>query len=166
MCNLIKALALPTSLLRLEITERTILEDDAATIAALGILKSMGIGLHLDDFGTGYSSLQLLRRVPVDTLKIDQTYIQESGTGSDTAILTAAIISMAHSLSLKVVAEGVETRSQLEFLRKSGCDEVQGHLFSQALPPEKLLPLLEAERLVVGPAGKARGRHPAINYRP
>ncbi len=147
--TLIRGLALPTSQLRLEITERTILEDDEATISALGILKSMGLGLYLDDFGTGYSSLQLLRRIPVDTIKIDRSYVQDAGTGSDTAILTAAIISMAHRLKLKVVAEGVETRRQFEFLRESDCDEFQGHLFHKALPPEKLIPLLEAERLVV-----------------
>ena len=159
LATLIRGLELPTSLLRLEITERTILEDDEATIAALTILKSMGIGLNLDDFGTGYSSLQLLRRVPVDTIKIDRSYVQDAGTGSDTATLTAAIISMAHRLKLKVVAEGVETRRQWDFLRENDCDEFQGHLFSKALSPEKLLRLLEAERRVADRAddSKARG---------
>jgi diguanylate cyclase (GGDEF)-like protein len=126
------------SCLELEITESTIMQDDDITSATLGELRDMGIGLALDDFGTGYSSLSYLRRFPLTRVKIDRSFVKEiPGDASDSA-LTAAVINMAHSLGLRVVAEGVETEEQAEFLREMGCDELQGFLFSPAVPSDAL----------------------------
>jgi EAL domain-containing protein (putative c-di-GMP-specific phosphodiesterase class I) len=124
------------SCLELEITESTIMQEDDITGATLIELREMGIGLALDDFGTGYSSLSHLRRFPLTRVKIDRSFVKEiPGNASDSA-LTAAVINMAHSLGLRVVAEGVETPEQAEFLREMGCDEFQGFLFSPAVPSE------------------------------
>ena len=106
----------------------------------------MGVGLALDDFGTGYSSLSYLRRFPMGRVKIDRSFVNGIPTNPDDAALAAAIIAMAHSLRLSVVAEGVETREQAEFLRESGCDELQGFLFSPAVPVEEFGRFLEREK--------------------
>ena len=105
-----------------------------ATDAALRELKNLGISISIDDFGTGYSNLAYLKRFLVDTLKIDIAFIRDVTTNADDATIAVAIINMAHSLRLKVIAEGVETREQLDFLRAHGCDEVQGYLLSRPLP--------------------------------
>jgi EAL domain-containing protein (putative c-di-GMP-specific phosphodiesterase class I) len=94
----------------------------------------MGVGLALDDFGTGYSSLSYLRRFPISVLKIDRSFVSELPANRDDAALVAAIVTMGHSLRLRVVAEGVETLEQAEHLRALGCDHLQGHLFSAAVP--------------------------------
>ncbi len=104
--------------------------------------------MAIDDFGTGYSSLSYLKRIPVDYVKIDQAFIRGLGEGSVDAAITRAIIAMAHGLSLKVVAEGVERQEQLEFLRREGCDEVQGYLISRPVGAEGLAALLRAQHLV------------------
>ncbi len=92
----------------------------------------------MDDFGTGYSSLSYLKRLPLDTLKIDRSFVSELENNSDDAAICAAIIAMAHSLDLQVVAEGVETQQQLDYLRAQGCDEIQGFFISKPLPPAEL----------------------------
>ncbi len=102
-------------------------------IATFQQLRDLGVKLAIDDFGTGYSSLSYLRRFPVDYVKIDRAFISGLGDGTEDAAIIQAIISMAHSLGLKVVAEGVENQSQLEFLRSHGCDEVQGYLISRPI---------------------------------
>ena len=130
-------------LLELEITESTIMQDDDVTVQAFRELQEMGIGIALDDFGTGYSSLSYLRRFPVHRVKIDRSFVSEVPTDLDGAALTEAIIAMAHGLRLKVVAEGVETREQADFLRERGCDELQGFLFSPAVPAEEFVRFLE-----------------------
>ncbi len=127
---------LEASDLELEITESTIMQDDQVTLDTLRELHRMGVGLALDDFGTGYSSLSYLRRFPINRVKIDRSFVREVTTCSDDAALTTAIVAMARSLRLGVVAEGVETREQADFLRLLGCHELQGYLFSPALPPE------------------------------
>jgi EAL domain-containing protein (putative c-di-GMP-specific phosphodiesterase class I) len=120
----------PTQL-EIEITESTIIESHGATARALASLDAMGIGLALDDFGTGYSSLAYLRRFPISRLKIDKSFVSELPGNVDDAALTSAIVTMAHELRLAVVAEGVETQEQAEYLRGIGCDHLQGYLFSK-----------------------------------
>ena len=132
--------------LELEITESTIMQDDEVTISAFRELDEMGVGLALDDFGTGYSSLSYLRRFPVSRVKIDRSFVNGIPTNQDDAALAAAIIAMAHSLRLSVVAEGVETREQAEFLRESGCDEIQGYLISPAVASEQFTRFLDREK--------------------
>jgi diguanylate cyclase (GGDEF)-like protein/PAS domain S-box-containing protein len=124
--------------LSIEITESTILKNADLAIEALRELKSMGVQICIDDFGTGYSSLSYLKRFPVDTLKIDRSFVRDCMDNADDAAIVSAIISMAHSLKLIVVAEGVETDSQLEFLRTKNCDKLQGYLISPPLPSTQL----------------------------
>lgn len=134
--EILQEVGMNPSMLRLEITERTIMQDDATTIAALEVLKGMGVGLSLDDFGTGYSSITLLRSVPVDYVKIGDSYVDDVRANLEGSALVAAIIAMAHRLNLKVVAEGVESRAQLQFLAHEECDQIQGHIMSPALSAE------------------------------
>lgn len=129
--------------LELELTESTVMRDAGAAVETLARLKAAGVHLSIDDFGTGYSSLAYLKRFPIDALKIDQSFIRESTTNPDDAAIVTSILLMAKSLKLGVVAEGVETASQLAFLRVLQCDEVQGYLFSPPVPPERALGLLE-----------------------
>jgi diguanylate cyclase (GGDEF)-like protein len=120
--------------LEIEITESTIMQNDGVTVDACRRLDEMGVGLVLDDFGTGYSSLSTLRRFPIGRLKIDRSFVSDLPACRDDAALTSGIIAMAHSLGLQVVAEGVETLEQADFLRDLGCDDLQGYLFSPAVP--------------------------------
>ena len=136
---------LSPAFLELEITESTILHEDDGTLDALRELSEMGISLALDDFGTGYSSLSYLQKFPIDRVKIDRSFVQRLST-EDGRSLAGAIISMAHNLDIGVVAEGVETREQAEFLRETGCDELQGFLFSPAVPLEQFAQFLEKEK--------------------
>jgi diguanylate cyclase (GGDEF)-like protein/PAS domain S-box-containing protein len=126
------------SLLEFEITESTLMAHGESTNVALRNLKDLGIFISIDDFGTGYSNLAYLKRFLVDALKIDIAFIRDVTTNPDDATIAIAIINMAHSLRLKVVAEGVETREQLEFLRVHGCDEIQGYLLSKPVPADEL----------------------------
>ncbi len=119
--------------LELELTESQLLDSVEHIITTFQQLRDLGVKLAIDDFGTGYSSLSYLRRFPVDYVKIDRAFISGLGDGTEDAAIIQAIISMAHSLGLKVVAEGVENQSQLEFLRSHGCDEVQGYLISRPI---------------------------------
>jgi len=120
--------------LELEITESTVMRDPEKSIAILRQFKDAGILISIDDFGTGYSSLSYLRRIPFDILKIDRSFVMNIDASPDAAAIVRAIIAMAHSLKLKVIAEGVETEEQLAFLRALECDEAQGYLFSKPLP--------------------------------
>jgi predicted signal transduction protein with EAL and GGDEF domain len=135
---------LPPELLELEITESSIMRDPDEAITTLYKLKNMGVQISIDDFGTGYSSLSYLRRVPLDSIKIDRSFIMNLGNASDTAIVEA-IIALGHSLKVKVVAEGVETTEQLALLRDLGCDEVQGFLLSRPVPAGETPKLLLKE---------------------
>ncbi len=114
--------------------------DSAATI--LHTLRERGVRIALDDFGTGYSSLSYLRRFPLDALKIDQSFVREISAAGDDASIVAAVIDMARSLKLRVVAEGVETLGQFEFLPAHGCDEAQGYYFSRPVHPRQFADLL------------------------
>ena len=122
------------------------MEDTDASVATLQRLKSLGVSIAIDDFGTGYSSLHYLRRFSIDTLKIDRSFVRDIPHDSDDATITTAIIGLAHNLRLNVIAEGVETREQLDFLRANRCDEAQGFLFSVPLNTVQLTAYLQRER--------------------
>jgi predicted signal transduction protein with EAL and GGDEF domain len=125
--------------LELEFTESVIMEKADKTIDTLWTLKNMGLGLSIDDFGTGYSSLSYLKHFPIDRIKIDRSFVADVNCNSDDAAIVEAIISMAHSLNLKVVAEGVENSAQLHFLRERNCDEVQGFHLAVPMPATDLV---------------------------
>jgi len=129
--------------LELEITESVLMKNGETDIQALQALSSMGMRFAIDDFGTGYSSLTYLKRFPINILKIDQAFVRDITINLDDAAIVRAIITMAHSLGMKTVAEGVETREQLDFLRTQGCDFAQGHFFSPPLPGEEIERLLK-----------------------
>lgn len=131
--------------LELEITESMVMNDPEGAIRTLRQLKSMGIALAIDDFGTGYSSLGYLKRFPIDNIKIDRSFIKDIPLSNDDATITRTIIDMTHNLRLKVVAEGVETGAQRDFLREHGCDEMQGYYFSRPLAEDAFLKLVQSQ---------------------
>jgi diguanylate cyclase (GGDEF)-like protein len=132
--------------LELEITESSIMTNADFAVKVLTELKQMGIRVSVDDFGTGFSSLGYLKRLPIDILKIDQSFVRDVSTDPDDAALVMAIITLAHNLRLKVIAEGVETEEQLRILRLLRCDEIQGYLFSKPLPADEFRELLIREQ--------------------
>ncbi|KAF1716185.1 GGDEF domain-containing protein [Pseudoxanthomonas yeongjuensis] len=129
----------PAHCLELELTESVIMANPEKNADTLRACRRLGVFLAIDDFGTGYSSLAYLKRLPLTTLKIDQEFVGDLTHDSDDEAITSTIINMGHSLSLNVIAEGVETAAQLQFLHDHGCDEIQGHWISHALPPEACL---------------------------
>lgn len=129
---------LPPHLLELELTESILLQDMETAMKTLHELKKMGVKLSIDDFGTGYSSLSYLKRLAVDKLKIDQSFVRDLASDPEDAAIVRAIVQLGHTLQLSVIAEGVETDAQLGFLRNYGCDEVQGYYFSRPLPAEEM----------------------------
>jgi len=137
---------IPPGYLELELTESSLISNAEDSIASLNNLKALGIQISIDDFGTGYSSLAYLKRFPIDKLKIDISFIRDITSNPDDAAITLAIISMAHSLKLQVIAEGVETADQLAYLRLHGCDQMQGYYFSRPLPLLELESLLAEDR--------------------
>ena len=141
------------SALEFELTESMVMHDIENTLLTLRELKALGASLSLDDFGTGYSSLAYLKRFPIDTLKIDRSFVRDINSDSDDAAIAHAVIAMAHSLGLQVVAEGVETETQLELLRTYHCDRFQGYLFSRPVPAEEFTLLLQNDKRLA-PAGE------------
>jgi diguanylate cyclase len=141
-CELIRRVLRETGLaprfLELELTESLLLGNADVTLSVLQELKAMGLTLAIDDFGTGYSSFSYLKRFPVGKLKIDRSFVRDVAMNPDDAAITAAIISMAKSLNLKVTAEGVENEAQMSFLRAHQCDEIQGYYFSRPLTIDKV----------------------------
>ncbi|MBA1274893.1 putative bifunctional diguanylate cyclase/phosphodiesterase [Stutzerimonas azotifigens] len=133
---------LPPGLLELELTESQMLDDIENAIDTCRLLRALGVSLAIDDFGTGYSSLSYLKRFPVDYVKIDKSFIAELEQSGEDAAIIRAIIAMAHNLELKVVAEGVETQGQMDFLKAHGCDEIQGYLLSPPVEPERFVEML------------------------
>lgn len=136
---------LPAHALELELTESMIMDNPQDSVQILSQLKALGLTIAVDDFGTGYSSLSYLKRFPIDTLKIDREFVRDITHDPDDAAITSAIIALAHSLELNVVAEGVETQEQLNFLAQQGCDQAQGFLLSKPLSAEDCLTLLHKQ---------------------
>jgi len=158
--RLLNATGLDPRYLVLEMTESILLKNVDENIAVLRRLGKLGTHLAVDDFGTGYSSLAYLKQLPIDTLKIDRTFVRDIETDSDDAAIIAAIIAMAHGLDLRVTAEGVETKGQIEARRKLGCDEFQGYLLSKPLPTGEFAAqfLAPARKKVRKAAASARAR--------
>ena len=132
--------------LGIEITESTVMGDPDKAVAALSCLKDIGVSISLDDFGTGYSSLGYLKRFPIDVLKIDKSFVDDVTTSSSDAAIALSVISLAHNLHMRVIAEGVETREQVDFLTLHGCDEMQGYYSSRPLAVEAFTALLREQR--------------------
>jgi diguanylate cyclase (GGDEF)-like protein/PAS domain S-box-containing protein len=130
--------------LELELTETFLMQEAGSTIAVLRELRNIGVHLALDDFGTGYSSLSYLQRFPIDTLKIDQSFVRDLASDADDANIVSAVIGMGNSLHMRVIAEGIETREQLEFLKQHGCPVGQGFYFSRPVPAAEFATLLQS----------------------
>jgi diguanylate cyclase (GGDEF)-like protein/PAS domain S-box-containing protein len=128
--------------LELELTETVLMKHAESTAAILQILRQRGIRVAVDDFGTGYSSLSYLRKLPIDALKIDQSFVRQISTGGDDLAIVSAVINMARSLKLRVIAEGVETQTEVDFLQLHRCDEAQGYYFAKPMPPGQFASLL------------------------
>lgn len=139
----LEELGLPGGALAIEITEGLLMKVEDITRARLTTLRDAGLQISLDDFGTGYSSMAYLKRLDLDSLKIDQSFVRDTATVADDRVLCEAMIAMAHKLGLNVVAEGIETPEQCQFLRHAGCDFGQGYLFSRPLPAEHFEVFLE-----------------------
>jgi diguanylate cyclase (GGDEF)-like protein/PAS domain S-box-containing protein len=153
--RILEEVGIEHGLLELEITEGSLASDTEEAAAALDFLHALGVKVAIDDFGTGYSSLSRLKRFPLDALKIDSSFVRDITTDADDAAITLAIITMAHSLELAVVAEGVETEQQLDFLCANGCDQVQGYYFSAALSSAECTEMLRRGERLRRPARSA-----------
>jgi EAL domain-containing protein (putative c-di-GMP-specific phosphodiesterase class I) len=132
--------------LEIELTESLIMKDVDQAVRILKDLKRLGVTLSIDDFGTGYSSLAYLKRFPLDILKIDRSFVADVNTDPDDAAIVSSIISLAHNLRLKVIAEGVETGEQLAYLRQQGCDQMQGYYFSRPVAFDRIAALMRSGR--------------------
>jgi diguanylate cyclase (GGDEF)-like protein len=146
---ILKETGMPSSHLQLEVTESTAMENPARTFGMLDALRQRGLHVYIDDFGTGHSNLGQLKRMPIDALKIDKSFVTDVLTDIDDAEIATAIIRLAHALTLRVVAEGVETLEQVAFLKQNGCDEIQGYVVSKPLPPDKVSELF-AQQFALG----------------
>ena len=145
----LKSYDLPGELLELELTESLFLEDVTAMTKTLSRLKDLGVTLAVDDFGTGYSSLAYLKRYPIDKIKIDRSFISDIPHNADDVAITTAIINLADSLGLQVVAEGVETQEQADFLERHHCDYIQGYLVSYPLPPDEIFAWMKQRKFAI-----------------
>jgi EAL domain-containing protein (putative c-di-GMP-specific phosphodiesterase class I) len=137
--------------IELEITESVLMDNIKQHLETLKTLRDMGISIAIDDFGTGYSSLAYLARLPVAAMKVDRSFVVSMLKSTETMAIVSTIISLARGLNLKVIAEGVDSVDQLKFLRLLKCDEMQGHLFSKPLPPEKFADLVRSGKRLPPP---------------
>jgi EAL domain-containing protein (putative c-di-GMP-specific phosphodiesterase class I) len=144
--SILEEYAIPARRIELELTESMLMGNVEHSMRTLGELKAIGVSLAIDDFGTGYSSLAYLKRLPIHTLKIDRVFINGVDSDAENAAITNTIVSMAHSLGLHVVAEGVETAAELEYLHARGCDAMQGNWLSVPLPADACLRFCAARR--------------------
>jgi len=140
---------LSAEFLEMELTESVVMQNSESAVATMRAMKEMGLHLSIDDFGTGYSSLSYLKRFPLDKLKIDRSFVRGLPDDADDAAITNAVLGMARALRLKVIAEGVETVQQAEFLRQHGCDEIQGSYFARPMPAEQFARFLQAQSALV-----------------
>jgi diguanylate cyclase (GGDEF)-like protein len=154
--RILQTTGLEARFLGLELTESLLVKHQKEDTDTLHALRAMGLHLAVDDFGTGYSSFSYLKHLPLDTLKIDRSFVREITTSPDDAAITTAIIAMAHALGLKVVGEGVETAGQRDVLQGQGCDALQGYLFSRPVLPEVLAPMLSRKPQIVKPGRRLR----------
>jgi EAL domain-containing protein (putative c-di-GMP-specific phosphodiesterase class I) len=143
---------LPAACLELELTESLFMHDVTHAVTLLHELKALGVALSIDDFGTGYSSLSYLRNFPIDVLKIDRSFVNDIATDADDAAIVVSIIALAHNLQLRVIAEGVESEQQLDFLRRHHCDEIQGYFFSRPLDALAIGQMLQEGKQLTGAA--------------
>jgi EAL domain-containing protein (putative c-di-GMP-specific phosphodiesterase class I) len=148
--------------LELEMTETLLVHNAEENIAVLRKLGDEGVRIAVDDFGTGYSSLSYLRQLPIDTLKIDRSFVRDIETDKEDMAIIQAIVAMGHSLGLLVTAEGVETRGQLDALLRIGCDEYQGYLFSRPLPEAQLIARFLAPGVLDFSPAAEEGRQSAL----
>jgi len=147
--NTLDETGLGPSSLDLEITETTAMQNAEVTVETLRALRALGVGISIDDFGMGYSSLNYLKRFPLNAVKIDRAFVNDITSNHDDAAIVSAVIGMARSLRLRVVAEGVETAEQFAFLRSHECDEAQGYYFSRPIPAEDMTRMLERRTFAV-----------------
>jgi len=145
--NALDKTGFPASHLELELTESALMTHESEAAEILNQLRQLGVRLAIDDFGTGYSSLAYLKRFPLDVLKIDKSFVDDIPHKKDDMEIAATIVAMAHTLRLKVMAEGVETEEQLAFLKSQGCDCYQGYLMSQPVPAAQFEQLLWEQQL-------------------
>ena len=139
MVSIIEKTGANPNAIELEITESITIEDFSKTINVLNKFRDYGLGICIDDFGTGYSSMTYLQKIPFNKLKIDKSFIDNIHLDNDSAAITKAILALAHNLELKVVAEGVETKAQYDYLNAINCDEAQGFFLSRPLPEDELI---------------------------
>jgi EAL domain-containing protein (putative c-di-GMP-specific phosphodiesterase class I) len=135
--------------LELEITESTAMQNPEITLSILNQLSEMGIALAIDDFGTGYSSLSYLKHLPIQRLKLDQSFVKDIESDTSDAAICSATIALGHNLGLELVAEGVETQAQRDFLARLGCDVLQGYLYSKPLPASEIIDFLRLNQSTV-----------------
>jgi EAL domain-containing protein (putative c-di-GMP-specific phosphodiesterase class I) len=156
--EVLKETGLDSRQLQMELTENGVIGEDLVTLTQLRALKDLGVSLAIDDFGIGSSALGYLRKFPVDTLKIDRSFVSNISKNRHDDAFVSAVIAMAHCLGIRVVAEGVETEEQLAFLRQNDCDEAQGYLFAKSLSPDALRQFMAASN--GGRIAKSGFRHP------
>ncbi len=132
--------------LELEITELVLLVDNAATLETLHQLRNLGVGISMDDFGTGYSSLSYLRSFPFDKIKIDQSFVRDLASNSESRAIVGAVIGLGNSLGMKTTGEGVETQEECDYLKRLGCTEAQGYFFGRPIPARETLELFSQQR--------------------
>src|SRR5690606_29376600 len=143
--NALKESGMRPELLEMEITEGMVMQDAERAIRTLTAIKALGVRLAIDDFGVGYSSLAQIKRFPIDTLKVDSSFIRDIPQNKEDRAITEAIIAMGRTLSLTVIAEGVETKEQEEFLRDHACDQSQGYYFSKPISPEDFVSFMKEQ---------------------